>query len=248
MSSPTPPSDPALARERDRLLTLANVQRMRGQLGEARDTLKTALAMGDPAAADAAPVHEMLGDILAADERWDEAKAAFAKAHELAPARASTERKFAQMTLRAADAAAEKAMAEAILRGEMPVAPQGHTPLGKRAPGMALLLSFVAPGFGQIYNGQLVKGLIFLGIYIVTLLGIAFSPDASLFFRQTIPLLFGRVPGDRGDLSPLLVFLLLVGGITWIYAVLDAPLVASKLGQDAAAPGGPKIDKSGWEV
>ena len=103
-----PLSPAARDRERDRLLTLANVQRMRGQTREAGETLDQALAFSDPDAgpgtrAADAPIHEMRGDLLAANGEDKKARDAYDAAHKLDPTRASAERKYAQMTLRLAD-------------------------------------------------------------------------------------------------------------------------------------------------
>ena len=249
MSAPTPPPapqnqppappkparpDPAREVERDRLLTLANVQRMRGQTQEVQKTLEQALALGDGQARTDAPVHEMLGDVLAGEEKWEEAKKAYGTAHALDPDRASAERKFAQMTLRVAEAAHERAMADAILRGEMPISGAsafGGGQRGKRSPAVAMLLSAAVPGFGQLYNGQLVKGLICLGGFFATLLAISLLPESR-----------------PGYVSPVLIFFSLIAGVLWLYSALDAPIAAGKTGNDGSTPGGPKQDKSGWEV
>ena len=245
-----PVPDFARERERDRLLTLANVQRMRGQLPEAQETLKKALALGDGQSKADAPIHEILGDVLASDERWEEAKAAFGAAHALDPERVSAERKFAQMTLRLADAAQERALAEALLRGEIPPGGAGGIgmPRGKRNPGLAMLLSAFVPGFGQLYNGQMVKGFLCLGIFVVTLLAINLSPDAKLFFGQILPLAAGKIPAVRGEISPFLLMLIFVCGAMWLYAVIDAPIAASKTASAQAGPAPSGGDKSGWEV
>lgn len=260
-SSPSePPQTPAASssplalaardRERDRLLTLANVQRMRGQLDQARESLQAALALNTGAPKADAQIHEMLGDAFAQNEKWDEAKAAYETAYTLDNARASAERKFAQTVLRVADATRERAVAEAMLRGELPPG-AGAIPGGvggKRSPVLALLLSCLAPGFGQLYNGQLVKGLVCLGVFLVGLIAINLSPDGRLLFQQIVPLAFGRIPLVRGEISPGLIALLILCSAMWLYAILDAPIVASKLGNNDNTPGAPKIDKSGWEV
>lgn len=256
MSAPTPPppdgnaplSDAARERERDRLLTLANVQRMRGQLAEAQATLKQALSLAGGSPEADAPVHELLGDVLAADEKWEEAKAAYNTAHTLQASRASAERKFAHMALRTAEAAREREMAEAALRGELP-ADRGGGPRGKRSPGMAMLLSALVPGFGQFYNGQLTKGLVCLGAFLLALIAIGLSPDGDLLVKQILGLIVLRpVPGARGDVSPLLWLLVLVSGVVWLYGVLDAPITASRLSREVRSDGGTTVDKSGWEV
>jgi hypothetical protein len=55
----------AVVRERERLLTLVNVQRMRGQTDDARKTLEQILAVSEGLPGrDIAPTQELLGDLL----------------------------------------------------------------------------------------------------------------------------------------------------------------------------------------
>jgi len=236
-------------RERDRLLTLANVHRMRGQLSEAQETLRKALALSGsdtPSRADA-PIHELLGDILALDDKIVPAKDAFDTAHRLDPDRASAERKYAQMTLRLAQEAEEKAVAAALLRGEKPSSLVSAAAQVKRNPSLALLLSVMLPGAGQLYNGQMVKGAICLAIYLPALLIVLFAPGATDFFKQVLPLLGGAISRQRDEVSPLLSLFLLLAGMIWIYAVIDAPMMATKTSRDTD-PTKPLADKTGWEV
>lgn len=244
MSAPAPRPD--AARERERLLTLANVQRMRGQLAEARKSLEDALALsGDVSSSANAPAHEMLGDILAAEEKWEEAKAAYATAHALDPTRVASERKLAQAALHLADIAHERALADALLRGEMPAAGGafGMQQGAKSSPGLALLLSLFMPGMGQMINGQFVKGMICLGVFFVSMAVICLSPGGKDLVDQIRHLAAGQAYKGAAP-SPMLWMLLFVSGVIWLYSVLDAPMTAGKKsGGDA-----PKVDKSGWEV
>ena len=67
---------------------------------------------------------------------------------------------------------------------------------------IAFLLSLVIPGLGQVYNGQLKKGLLFFGIFLLN------------------PLLFGISRGATYFYGFLLGFL--IGLITRVYIILDA--------------------------
>ena len=256
--APPRPLDPAAReRERDRLLTLANVHRMRGQTREAGSALQQALALGGPGdgpgtkAADA-PIHEMLGDLLAAQGEDEAARDAYDNAHQLDPARASAERKFAQMTLRLADMKALAALGEAVRKGEAPppdVVGLASSAGGKRSAGLALLASLALPGFGQFYNGQFVKGAICLGVFLLTLAAVRLSPDSGTLFAQITSLLAARpAPGAKGTVSPLLWLLILASGATWLYALADAVTTAGKGAKPGGGISGPTVDKSGWEV
>lgn len=253
MSAPTPSPDLSRERERDRLLTLANVQRVRGQLPEAQKTLRDALALGGEATAADAPIHEMLGDLLGADGKWDEAKAAYATAHALDPARVAAERKLAQAALHVAEAAQARALADAVLRGEaLPSAVGGSaSSQGKRSPAMAMFFSAVIPGAGQLYNGQTVKGLLCIAVTVITLLAIWLVPGGALVLDQIVSMI---VPGAKkrlapGEAPPFVWFLVLLSAVVWLYSVLDAPTVAAKMSDDRRRGGvPPEGDRSGWEV
>jgi hypothetical protein len=59
-------------------------------------------------------------------------------------------------------------------------------PVKKKSPLIALVLSGIVPGFGQLYTGQPVKGIILLVLYIgVTILG--FEPFQIVFQAVTMP-------------------------------------------------------------
>ena len=254
---PTPtiaiPADPmARERERDRLLTLANVQRMRGQTGDARQTLQNALHMAEGKAT--APIYELIGDLLAGEEKYTDALAAYDQAHQADIARASAERKFATMTLRIADAKAERSIADAMLRGDsiadlITTGALESTGRGKRNAGMAMFLSIIMPGFGQFYNGQIVKGAILVGIFLADLLLIALTPDGEVLTGKMVGIMALSSAGKyvNKPFSPLGVFALIVLAGMWLYAIVDAPFMASKT--SAMDEGGkPTVDKTGWEV
>ncbi|KKG08810.1 hypothetical protein EO95_13750 [Methanosarcina sp. 1.H.T.1A.1] len=78
-------------------------------------------------------------------------------------------------------------------------------------PGIAAVLSFFIPGLGQIYNGQIMKGIIF---FILASIGIVFIILAFLFgFRAIV--LIGYI------LYPLF----------WIYNLYDAYNTARKINE-----------------
>lgn len=244
----TVPADPiARERERDRLLTLANVQRIRGQITDARETVEQALVMAEGAFPKTiAPIHELRGDLLAVEERWEDAAKAFNTAHELDPARASAERKYAELTLEMTRAKNPDALGES-LREDTIVELLGGNRAGKRNAGVAMLLSMFVPGFGQFYNGQVVKGLVLLGVFCFSLLVIALSPDRGYLFKQLASILAmkpGR--GAHTDPSALTVFFAVLAFAAWLYSLVDAPFNAGKTIPTRGNSG--YEDKSGWEV
>jgi len=46
----------------------------------------------------------------------------------------------------------------------------GGLPVFYKSPGLAAVLSFLYAGLGQIYNGEIVKGVVFIIVYSVSLL------------------------------------------------------------------------------
>lgn len=240
------PTDPiARERERDRLLSLASVQRMRAQILDARASLQKAIIISEGMpGSQVAPIHEMLGDMLAAEERWEQAAASYEQAQILDPARASAERKYGEMTLRIAD---EKAMAK--LGGVAGVAAGGDAitsgSQGKRNPGFAMILSLIVPGFGQFYNGQFVKACICLGVFVIAMFLISLTPDIKAIRCLLAP---ATTTGCRGlTISPLTWFCMFASGAAWLFSLIDAPISASKT-VDTSVDSGPVVDKTGWEV
>ena len=243
----------ARERERDRLLTLANVQRMRDQSAEARKTLEQALTLmeGMPGH-QIAPIYELIGDLYDGEAHWDEARKAYNTAHELDPGRVSAERKFAALTLRVAEVMPGNSLAEAVLRGDSIADLLSTGALaadrGRRNAGVAMLLSSAIPGFGQFYNGEFVKGAVILATYATTLLYFAFSADREIFVHKFAAILaLSKSHAANASVSALSVIAGVLMVAVWLYAIVDAPFMAAKRPASDGS-GRPFIDKSGWEV
>lgn len=73
---------------------------------------------------------------------------------------------------------------------------------------IAFLLSLVLPGLGQVYNGQLKKGILFFGIYLLNPLLFGISRGATYFYGY--------------------VFLLVIGLIIRFFSIIDAIKNAKK--------------------
>jgi hypothetical protein len=246
------PADPvARERERDRLLTLANVQRMRGQVSEARQTLQNAVALAEGMPPQTlAPTYELLGDMLSTEGRIEEAMEAYQNATSADPKRASAEKKFAQMTLALAEANGTLNISEAMLRGESIADLMASGALGrqqgKKNAGVAMMLSILMPGFGQMYNGQIVKGVILMGLFLGLLLIITLAPGGSAFLRQFAAFV-ALNPGKAAAAPAWLPVVGVAVVVVWLYGIVDAPFMAAK-GVAPDDDGRPVIDKSGWEV
>jgi hypothetical protein len=241
-------SPEAKSDELQRLLTRANVERMRALLVPAKKTLEEALplalAIGPTAVAQ---VQEQRGDLLAMEERWKEAQVCYAEAKKADPGRAVVEKKYAEMAVRLADEAAMARLGEVMLRGDSLGEVLADPVMGKRNAFLAMLLSALVPGTGQMVSGQFIKGGIVMAVWALCVLIVMFSPDRDAVFGQLAaifnPAGAEKLPKNVGTMA----WMGLVGiFVTWIYAVFEAPVSASKTRPLQTATG-EFVDKSGWE-
>jgi tetratricopeptide (TPR) repeat protein len=201
-----PPPREATEEEReqaDRLLTMANLARRRGNYVEAEQRCREAVEK-NPSDASAL---ELYGDILQAIGRVDDAVLAYDRARELDPNRPSAERKYADLVLQ------QNRSIELLSEEYIP-----------RNPMVAVLMSSLLPGAGQMYNGQPVKGLLIAVGMLICVFVLGWT-DYGLMAGLTF-------------ISPPLVFFLLLAGAIYIYAVVDANVNARK----------GRRRSSGWEV
>jgi tetratricopeptide (TPR) repeat protein len=245
------PTDPlAREREHDRLMTLANVERMRGDLKQSEKTLQTALLFTEGMQErDIAPVHELIGDLKMQRGDLKGARDAYDLAHKLNTERASAERKFAEVTLRIAQIDGALAHTEELVKSDSFVnilADAG--PQKRRHAGMAMLFSLF-PGFGQFYNGQFVKGAILMGLIVVSSLVIALSGNWAGMVQQFVIAFKPGINMHPMPFNPIMWIFVLISVGAWLYSLVDAPFFANKrnlqVGGDSQKP---VVDKTGWEV
>ncbi len=210
--------------------------KLRQLLGQAtllrsRGDLRQALALADQARAldqESWEAHELAGDLLLALSRADQAMESYRRARKLNPDRAQLEEKIGRAALARAEKDRTAHLSRALLEKEA-------TPdLPKRSPSYAALYSLIIPGLGQVYNHELIKGVV------VVVLWMAFFALAAVTIRSELAL---RPPGPMGTLYPQQMDLnailtaafggpgaIWVGGLilVWIYAVADAAIRASK--------------------
>ncbi len=234
--------------ELQRLLTRANVERMRALIVPAKKTLDDALALArlvGPIAL--AQVQEQRGDLFAMEERWADAKVCYAEARSADPSRAVVEKKYAEMAVKIADEQAFARLGDRMLRGDSLGEILTDPRAGKRNAFLAMLSSALVPGLGQMLAGQLLKGGIFMGLWLIFLAIISLSGEREAFVGFVTsafnPL---AAKGRPQQIGPLSWFAL--GGIalTWLVSVFEAPFSASKT-ETLRTASGEIIDKSGWE-
>lgn len=250
------PLDPKLAalsqeakqNELQRLLTRANVERMRALIIPARKTLAEALPLAEAIGPNAvAQVSEQQGDLLAMEERWAEAQACYARAKAADPSRAVAEKKYAEMAVKLADEEAMTRLGDVMLRGDSLGEILTDPRAGKRNAFLAMLTSALVPGLGQILAGQLLKGGIVMGIWLICMAIMGLSPEKDAFFGMLTGVFNpGAAEKLPKDVSGLTWFAVSGIVLTWVFAVFEAPLAASKT-QALVTADGQTIDKSGWE-
>ncbi len=189
--------------EADRLLTAANISRRRGLFKQAEKECRDALEL---IPADAAAL-ELYGDILQGVGRVDDAVYAYGRAVESDPNRKSAEKKYAELTL------AQNREIEMLREEILP-----------RNPTLAIFLSSILPGAGQVYNGQIVKGLV-----------VAAAVLACVWLLGWTNLGF---PGSHNRLTNSVAGLMIVAALIYGYGVVDANSTARRGTRRG----------SGWEV
>jgi len=210
--------DPAELKTRvEQLLRDAHLHRMRRHLGAAEALCREALELepDDPQGL------EMLGDLLAEDEKLDEALERYRRAFEQQPQKAILEEKIARVVLRKGEEEHERIAA--LLALETPRR-KGE---GQRNALIAVLLASVMPGAGQVFLGQRGKG---IAICVLGLLPLIFGiNDLFKFFLG----MAGLLPKHAPPPNEFLVVLGFVGVAVWLYGLLDTSAQAAKAAKRA---------------
>jgi tetratricopeptide (TPR) repeat protein len=172
------PDDLKTQVEFDRHMTAARVYRNRGDYAKAGEEIQQALKLR-PADLDA---REFAADVIFAHGDIEKAAEHYKSILEVDPSRSSAEEKYAKAILQIAEAERQKKLLQEMI--EQP----GKTRTPPRSAVLAALVS-IAPGFGQIYCTQYVKGMITFAAWSLSwLLCLAFvgPPDQ----RLSVPTLF----------------------------------------------------------
>lgn len=211
MSEPGLPlqPDPAL----ERLLSEIFIRMRQGKYADAAERLARAKAL----APDHPAVLEIEGDIAFAQGRFHKARDLYKQAFDINPKNAKLEEKFAT----------------ALLQTKMPQLMTHQLPDDSfwsnrvpRHPVSSLLLSLILPGFGQVYNGDWLKGLVI--IFAALILGAA---QSNLLWKVISAWVHHEASGSTISTLGLffqgpqaLLTILLLG--VWVYASIDAWYVA----------------------
>ena len=206
----------------DQLLSRANYHRIRQEFDQMDQICRQILEL-DP---DNALAMEWVTDAIYERGDLQTAAAEYKKLVEAGISKDSAETKYAKIMLELAEQERQKALVQEMLDNPAKFARPERSPL------IALLLSLVAPGFGHLYLGELIKGGIILGVTFISYIALALSPGTGELLRQFLMLLSLGYGSDIGSpKQPIDFFSILFSGIllfTYIYAVIDAPLIATK--------------------
>lgn len=230
------PEEIKRAAEVDRLISRANVHRMRAEYIEAEDVCREALALDETRA----DVREFLADMLYARGQLDAAVEEYKRAIELDAGRVSAETKYAKVVIEIGEREHDKQIAQEMIENPEKFKTREKHPL------WALVLSVLVPGAGQAYNGEVAKGGIILGVFVLLLTAIAMShTEVKNLFDNFKAMLVPteNLPPPVGIFAALIVGLLVC---LYIYAVIDAPISAGKSSQLEKKLGGdskPKADE-----
>ena len=233
--------------ELQRLLTRANIERMRALIVAAGKTLDEAESLAATVGPKSiAQVQEQRGDLLAMEERWESARDCFDSARKNDPTRALAEKKYAEMTVKLADEEAFKRLGGAILQGDSIPELLSGPRAGKKNPAVAMLASAMVPGLGQVLSGQFTRGAICMGVWIVCLGWIGLSKDHDALLGMLAGFFNAKAGAKIPKEISVVTWMALVGVIVaWFYSVFEAPVSASKT---THLEGNRNLgDKSGWE-
>lgn len=155
----------------------------------------------------------------------NQAKELLAKIVRAFPGRIETERKYARLVLKLE----ERNLSASLLMGEGDFASLMNPAGVKRSAGTAAILSLLAPGFGQIYNGQLMRGIVLLLVAVVL---------------WTLMFTIGYVgAGQSGQMTAVGWALAVLLAAFYLGCLLDAAISAPKHAIAAPARPTPPVDK-----
>jgi len=205
------------------LLTRANIERARGNYEKALEFVKKA----DEISPNNSKVLEVYGDILQARGKLKEALEKYNAALK-SERRQSIEEKIAIVTLKIAEIERREEL-KAWLREHPEYRPKGKNPT------MATIASMAIPGSGQIYNGDIAKGIILFALFILSFIG-WFTPLSDALHQAAKSFNAIDVSSLREVMRNWSIFkliwtlfssLLCIG--VWTYAIVEAGITALQL-------------------
>lgn len=209
--------------EFDKQMSAARVYRMRGDYAQAAEAVRQALHI----IPDDLDATEFAADIVAARGDLEKAADIYKSIFEADKSRTSAEQKFARITVQIAEGVRQQELLKDM--AENPAKYRHMT--GSRNPLVAAIIS-AAPGFGQIYCGQFIKGVIvFSSVMILWFFFYLMRPDVGIYPPPQ------RIAAFFQNLHPVAVFFAAAAVSIHMYAFVDAPVTANKLKAKETKPG-----------
>lgn len=205
--------------EFENLIRAANIHRRRGDYTAATVAIKQALEINpdDPEA------REFAADMLFAHGLLEKAADQYKQLFEEDKSRASAEEKYAKAIIQISEGVRQQDLLKEMLENPE----KFRTP--SRNPLLASIVS-LAPGFGHIYCGQLIKGIVLLvSTFICWTFFLLLLPDVSGFPAQE------RFVQLTKNISGLAIVFLVIALILHFYALVDASVVAGKMRENQQA-------------
>lgn len=198
--------------EFDKAFSAARMFRIQGDYGKSAEMISKAIGY-DPENADA---YEFAADILYAQGKLEKAAEYYKKLFSPDNPRPTAEEKYAKIIVELAEGKRQKQMLKDMLANPAKYRQPDRNPI------IAAILS-IAPGFGQIYNGQLKKGIAICGISIACwLLIYLLRPNVQGFPADK------RISAFVTGLDPFSMVLIAFASCVSAYAVIDAVMYAKK--------------------
>ncbi|HEY3298401.1 MAG TPA: DUF5683 domain-containing protein [Armatimonadota bacterium] len=197
--------------EIQKLLTAANLCRMRGKWIDAEDTYRKAI--------DISPkdlrIRNLLVDVLIELGKTDLAIEEIKAAMQMSPGNVQLETKYAKLVLQKGESAYRMSVAEDMLQNP-------HKYVDKtRKPAMAVILALILPGLGQLYYRQYVKAAVIFGVFLLFMISFAALQPQGSFTIYSL-----------GDLvtaiNPMVEVLGIASLAAYVYGIVDASVTGSK--------------------
>jgi len=99
---------------------------------------------------------------------------------------------------------------------------------GRKKPGLALILSAIFPGLGQIYNNQVPKGAVLMGLNLVINFLLIKPFESSITTGKSISI-------PHNSTLFIIVAYMAAGLVLWVYAMIDAKRTAEKINESEIA-------------
>ncbi|HEY0075300.1 MAG TPA: hypothetical protein VGB77_14465 [Abditibacteriaceae bacterium] len=224
------------AEEAGKVVMTARLALRRNQRGEARKLLAQALKI-DPSDIGAL---DMLGDMFLEDAEQEKAIQVFEHGLKHHPDHAPFEEKLGLARLDIAEMERDQLMKESALQNAIANSlDPGYDKLLDKKPPLALGLSVIVPGAGQLYNDEYEKGGVFLAVW--ALIGLSWfnllfnkmraMQEASVG-RRIMPSMAQAIEAMSGGQRAFFWLLVLLWLAVIIAAAADAMLSATRLNED----------------